>query len=228
MKSALIEKVKDCMVVKEKGISNSINSRPLALHLNYGRLFDDAHEVIVFGSRAAGVHRPLSDLDLLCITPKKRRIRAAGLDCVLLLPEEVNTPFWLGSELACHVVRYGKWEKGAGEWRDRAHVSDRAITRKQQRIVSVSDNAARRWSRLHPIFQMKYAVTIRRELQRLDLLLNRVAIPPTPILDSIWLANRGSTSRLVALARELGQLPSFASTWDIGDFVVKLFSLYFG
>src|SRR5260370_5639721 len=80
-------------------------------------LMSEADEVVVFGSRAAGVHSSSSDLDLLIISPNRRRLVATGLDCVLLTPEEVSDSFWLGSELASHVAAYGRWAKGAGEWR---------------------------------------------------------------------------------------------------------------
>lgn len=168
------------------------------------RIFDDlmseADEVVIFGSRAAGVHSSSSDLDLLIITPKRRRLVAAGLDCVLLTPEEVNDSFWLGSELASHVAAYGRWAKGAGEWRSNVQLSDRAITRKRKRVSSVLRNVAQRWSRLHPIFQLKYRTTLRRELQRLKLLEVGFPIPPTPMLDSEWQFECRSGNELLQLA----------------------------
>jgi len=51
-------------------------------------LIAEAVEVVVFGSRAVGAHGSSSDLDLLVITPYKRRVISHGLDCVLLNPKK--------------------------------------------------------------------------------------------------------------------------------------------
>jgi predicted nucleotidyltransferase len=193
---------------KEKDIAGLVRERICALHLNYDELLSEASEVVIFGSRAVGVHSPASDLDLLIVTPHNNRIRSSGLDFVLLLPEEVKSPFWLGSELASHVARYGRWIKGIGEWRDSVHTSDRAIARKQKRVAAVAKNATWRWARLHPAFHLKYAVTVRRELQRLELLLDREAIPPTPTLDLVWRSEGSSPGRLIELASGICELPS--------------------
>jgi hypothetical protein len=174
----------------------------------FDELVSEAGEVVVFGSRAAGLHNPDSDLDLLVVTPRKRRVFAAGLDCVLMTPEEIDNSFWLGSELASHVVEYGHWIKGAGVWRSRVQISNRAVIRKRERVSSVLRNAAKRWSRLHPIFHSKYLTTIRRELQRLKLLSSRLPIPPTPLLDSEWQVDRGSAGELLQLALSLESLKS--------------------
>jgi hypothetical protein len=166
-------------------------------------LISEATEVVVFGSRAVGVHSSDSDLDLLIVTPQKRRIFASGLDCVLIAPEEIDNSFWLGSELASHVTKYGNWIKGIGEWRSNVRTSNRAIMRKQKRISSLLRNAGQRWPRLHPVFQAKYRTTIRRELQRLKLLSNQLPIPPTPLLDSEWQVDRDSAADLLQLALAL-------------------------
>jgi Nucleotidyltransferase domain len=161
----------------------------------FDKLVSEAYEVAIFGSRAAGVHRPDSDTDLLIVTPHKRRIFAVGLDCVLLSPEEVGNSFWLGSELASHIARYGNWIKGVGRWRSNVQISDRAIVRKQKRISSLL-NVVDRWSQLHPIFHMKYRTMLRREVQRLMLLSTYETIPPTAVLDAEWQANLYSTDSL--------------------------------
>lgn len=171
-------------------------------------LVSEACEVVVFGSRAARLHSPDSDLDLLVVTPQKRRIFATGLDCVLMTAEEIDNSFWLGSELASHVAKYGNWIKGVGEWQRNVQISDRAITRKRKRISSVLQNAAQRWSRLHPVFRKKYMITLRRELQRLRLLSSKFPIPPTPQLDSEWRVDRHSAVELLQLALDLDTVKS--------------------
>jgi hypothetical protein len=147
----------------------------------------DYREVVVFGSRAAGVHHSDSDLDVMIVGENKPR-RIPGLDFVHLLPKQVEGSFWLGSELASHIAKYGKWIKGSGDWTQDACLKPRAVRRKQHRILSLLRNSEGRWLRLHPIFQKRYATTIRRELLRLDLLLHQRPVPPTPVLDSQWSA----------------------------------------
>jgi len=171
----------------------------------------EAREIIVFGSRAVGVHRSSSDLDILVVSSCKRRIRIPGVDCVLLTSEEIDDPFWLGSELASHVVQFGNWIKGDGEWRNRVCISDRAIARKQHRVGCVVRNATQRWPRLHPVFHMEYATTTRRELQRLDLLMNGSPIPPTAILDSKCKDGQVSPVDLLELAEVSGCLSTLKS-----------------
>ena len=174
-------------------------------------LICEASEVAIFGSRAVGVQRSDSDLDVLIVTNQKRRVFAFGLDCVLITAEDIDSSFWLGSELASHVAKYGNWVKGSGEWRRNVCLSDRAIIRKQKRIFSLLRNSAQRWPRLHPVFQMKYRTTIRRELQRLRLLLNRLPIPPTPLLDSEWQGGRESAAELFQLAINVDPGKAYAS-----------------
>jgi hypothetical protein len=189
-------------------VSSFIRERIAAARLTYDDVFFDTSEVVIFGSRAVGLHRPTSDLDVLLITPRKRRIHASGLDFVIVSPKEIEGRFWLESELASHIARYGKWVEGTGDWCHRAHIGDRAIFRKRKRVESLTENAAERWSRLHPVFHTKYAITIRRELQRLDLLLNRVPIPATPILDSIWRSNTVPSAHLFEVASSTCKVPS--------------------
>ena len=165
-------------------------------------LIAEAVEVVVFGSRAVGAHGASSDLDLLVITPYKRRVISHGLDCVLLNPEEAENAFWLGSELASHIAKYGLWVSGRDDWKSKVRISDRAIIRKQDRISSILRSAAQRWQRLHPLFQTKYRITLRRELQRLNLLVRGMPVPPTPILDAEWNTPVHSGQDLFALASD--------------------------
>src|SRR5215470_12584639 len=43
----------------------------------------DASEVIVFGSFSAGLERPWSDIDVLCIGGRKGKIKSASLDLII-------------------------------------------------------------------------------------------------------------------------------------------------
>jgi hypothetical protein len=58
---------------------------------------------------------------------------------------------------------------------------------------------------------MEYATTTRRELQRLDLLMNGSPIPPTAILDSKWKDGQVSPVDLLELAEVSGCLSTLKS-----------------
>jgi hypothetical protein len=176
----------------------------------------DYREVVIFGSRAAGVHRRDSDLDVLIVGENKPGRRIPGLDIVHLLPKQVESSFWLGSELASHIAKYGKWLKSDGDWTRDAYLKPRAVQRKQQRVLSLLRNAEERWLRLHPIFQKRYATTIRRELLRLGLLQHQVPVPPTAALDSQW--NMTRAPHLFAVAAEY--TPQYLSF--ISRFVIRV------
>jgi len=149
------------------------------------------------------MHRPDSDLDVLLVGANTGRLRVTGIDFVILRSEELASPFWLGSELASHIGSYGKWVKGCGSWREQVRISDRAAMRKQARIVGLLMRAPKWWSELHPVFHTKYKLTIRRELQRLDLLRRRTPVPPTYALDSDWDQHRSASDSLLEVAATL-------------------------
>jgi predicted nucleotidyltransferase len=169
----------------------------------YAEVWDVSAEIVIFGSRAAGLHRPDSDLDVLLVGANTGRPRVAGLDFAFLRSEEVASPFWLGSELASHIASYGKWVKGCGSWREQVRISDRAAMRKQARVVGLLMRAPNWWSKLHPVFHTKYKLTIRRELQRLDLLRRRTPVPPTFALDSAWDQHSSASDYLLEVAATL-------------------------
>lgn len=185
------------------------------------QLIEKASEVVVFGSRAAGVHTSSSDLDLLFVTDWKKRIDVPGLDCVVLNRQEVEDSFWLGSELASHVAHYGKWIKGTGGWRDSVRISERAMARKQHRVTALIRNATQRWPQLHPVFRIKYAVMTRRELQRLELLMKRLPIPPTAILDAEWAEGPRSLTDLLAVA-DFYRAPTIQLTSEFRTMMVSV------
>ena len=171
--------------------------------MTYEDVVDASAEVVIFGSRAVDMHRPDSDLDVLLVDTKIDRLRVAGVDFVVLRSEELTSSHWLGSELASHIAEYGRWIKGFGLWRHQVRVSDRAAMRKQARIVGLLMRAPKWWSKLHPVFHGKYKLTIRRELQRLDLLRRKTPVPPTCILDSNWDQHRTTSDYLLEVAAAL-------------------------
>ncbi|MFL6303336.1 MAG: nucleotidyltransferase domain-containing protein [Candidatus Sulfotelmatobacter sp.] len=152
-------------------------------------LFSSANQIIVFGSFAAKLSSPLSDLDVVCIG-EGTRFKNRFLDLCWVSEEDVCKDEWLGSELAGHVAKYGVWLSGRNDWRDATFTGDAAIERKRRRILSLSRTVSRLWEQLHPIFRTQYNVTIRRELQRLQMLESNISIPPTRLLDEKWCAER--------------------------------------
>lgn len=183
----------------EKRLHNLISDSGMT----YEKVVGVAMEVVIFGSRAFGVHRPDSDLDVLLVDANMSRPRVAGVDFVILRPEELSSSRWLGSELAAHITEYGKWIKGCGAWRHQVYISDRAVIRKQARLVGLLMRAPQWWSKLHPIFHTKYKLTIRREIQRLDLMRHQIPVPPTHVLDSAWYHRSNARNRLVEVAETL-------------------------
>lgn len=171
--------------------------------MTYEEVVDASTEAVIFGSRAVDMHRPDSDLDVLLVDAKTDRLRVAGVDFVILRSEELASSLWLGSELASHIAEYGKWIKGFGFWRHQVRISDRAAMRKQARIVGLLMRAPKWWSKLHPVFHTKYKLTIRRELQRLDLLRRKTPVPPTCTLDSDWNQHRSASDYLLEVAATL-------------------------
>ena len=149
------------------------------------RTLQDCREVIVFGSRAAGVHAKTSDVDLLCVGEPEHQ-RAEKLDIVRRTTSEIENPKWLGSELASHIARYGVVLRGRFEWRGLVSLGEQAVCHKERRVGALVNGLLRYWDRLHPEFRRKYLTTIRREGQRLKLLTCGIAVPPTPTLDQNW------------------------------------------
>ena len=149
----------------------------------WGRLYEAANEIVVFGSVAAGVSGPSSDLDLLAVGAIQPR-KTSKLDLIIRNPAEIQTPEWLGSELAGHIAAYGIWLKGQSTWASQATLSTRALDRKRARIARLIAATKKYWERLNPEYRRSSLLTIRREYQRAILLEQGIPIPPTAVLDA--------------------------------------------
>lgn len=183
----------------------TLQNRLAQAGLDWVQLSHTTYELVVFGSRAAGVNRRQSDLDVLLVG-SKARVKRAGLDLVGMSRAEIESAEWLGSELASHVANYGLWIIGSGKWREGVRISLNAADRKERHLLSLARSVDRSWSELHPAFQLKYRTTVRRELQRLLLLRSAIPIPPTPILDWDWQADKISRDALLSIAASQGGL----------------------
>lgn len=140
------------------------------------QLLEEAVDLIIFGSRAAGVHSKLSDLDILYVGVRER-YKSECLDIVWRQPSEIEHRKWLGSELASHIAAYGIVIQGDAHWKDAVRLADATLSKKERRVAALVDGLWVYWDRIHPEFRRKYLTTIRREVQRLQLLREGVAVP---------------------------------------------------
>lgn len=155
-----------------------------------------ADELVLFGSRASRTNSRRSDFDILCIGSGDR-IKTNLLDIVWISRSQLLTDRWLGSELAGHISQYGQWLRGEGRWRERRRASTRAIERKRNRVRGRIGVLGIHQSRLYPAVIRRYSAKIRRDMQRLWYLLEGLAVPSTPELDSTWAASREEVLRAV-------------------------------
>lgn len=146
-----------------------------------------ADQLVLFGSRAAGVERADSDWDVLLVRSAGPVVRdAAKLDLVELSESQLHSPEWLGSELAGHVASYGCWVIGEPTWTKAVHSSKRAIERKCERLKARLHNMCRSWETLQPAYQKRFAIVVRRDVQRYRYLAEGRAIAPSSLLDEAW------------------------------------------
>jgi hypothetical protein len=152
---------------------------------------------------AAGLDRPDSDIDVMCIGGPKSKLKTNLLDLIVFPRTAAGSPVWLQSELAMHVRHYGIWIKGATDWIDRAQIGPQAIREKRRRVEAFMRYLPESWSRLDEDFRVKYSIKVRREAQRSLLLSRRVAVPPTRMLDTSWDDFSASQHELHELLRGL-------------------------
>jgi predicted nucleotidyltransferase len=148
--------------------------------------FDEASEIVVFGSMSAGLDGPGSDIDILCFGLHAYKLKTDLLDLIGFPRELAKSPAWLQSELATHIAEYGTPLKGGSKWINFARIGQSAIDIKSRRIATFLRSLPSAWLNLNEGFRVKYAVKLRRETQRLLLLERRTPIPPTKILDNSW------------------------------------------
>jgi hypothetical protein len=183
--------------------------------VRFDEIAGKAREVIVFGSRAAGVHSPDSDLDLLCVaTDPGRRVKSRHLDLLWVRPETVDSAKWLGSELAGHIAAHGRWLLGPEDWKAEVFLSPAAAQRKRRQLMDRIQALGASWTDLAPTYRLRLFTLIRRDLQRLELLRRGRPVLPTPLLDRDW---RELDDPLGTLLRILSQ-ESFLSDADKSRF----------
>lgn len=189
-----------------------------AAGVRFDEIAGRAREIIVFGSRAAGVHSPNSDLDLLYVGNNPGpRIKSPRLDLLRLRPETVDSAKWRGSELAGHIAAYGRWLLGPDDWKAEVFSSPAAAQRKQRQLADRIQALETRWNDLAPAYRHRLFTLIRRDLQRLELLKSGRPVLPTPLLDRDW---QELDDPLEALLRILSQ-ESFLTDIDKARFAAR-------
>jgi predicted nucleotidyltransferase len=156
--------------------------------------------VILFGSHAQNAATDASDIDVLVVGPGRRR-RADGIDLVCLSEAEAESDLWLGSELASHIAAFGRVLAGEADWLSAVRLDSRAIDRKKRliaareqclgRAIESADASSRALEEL--------ATRLRRDLQRLALLIDGRPVPVTCVLDreaAAWGEPQGEIERL--------------------------------
>lgn len=186
----------------EESLPRILNERIRAAGAYAQRCVRGASEVIVFGSMAAGLHRPDSDVDVLCVGGVDYKLKTDLLDLIVIPKQSTDDPIWLQSELASHVGKYGKWIKGSPLWRDHARVSSKVVDDKRRRISAFMTSLPVSWPRLRDCFRAKYATKLRRETQRLILLERGIPVPPTRVLDCSWTTVSHSVSEVPTRLRQ--------------------------
>lgn len=167
-----------------------------------------AGQIVLFGSRAAGLARPASDWDLLVVSEERPR-SAPALDLVWVSPRELSTRAWLGSELAGHVACWGRWLHGEPDWVAGVVHDECAAAHKARRVASKLDALERTWDLLGPAYQRKHLLLLRRDLQRHALLSLGEAVPPSALLDAAWKACADPQDEVRRLARGARALSPF-------------------
>jgi predicted nucleotidyltransferase len=174
------------MLPNRNAIERMAAQRVAAVGASAQSYFDEASEIVVFGSMSAGLDGPGSDIDILCFGLHAYKIKTNLVDLIVLPRQLAKTPAWLQSELATHIAEYGTPLKGDSKWINFARVGQSAIDIKSRRVATFLRSLPHAWPKLIEAFRVKYAVKLRRETQRLLLLERRTPVPPTKILDNSW------------------------------------------
>jgi Nucleotidyltransferase domain len=171
-----------------------------SLDLSFADLERSSDQIILFGSRAAGLARSGSDWDLLVVGEGHSR-HTPAIDLVWLPPQELATKAWLASELAGHVARWGDWIHGAPDWTASVTRSTAAADGKAHRVASRLAALERAWDLLPSAYRRKHHALVRRDLQRHAILARGEPVPPSPVLDDAWVAYVAPRDELLRLAQ---------------------------
>lgn len=138
----------------------------------------------LFGSRASGCARVDSDWDILVISGEPVELfDNPAVDLVWIDQSRLHS--WSETELASHVATYGtRLDVGRRiHWCPMPFV---AAQRKRATLTTRCKRFMEAWPVLQASQRSDHAKRLRRDFQRLDLLSNGEAVPPTALLDILW------------------------------------------
>jgi len=164
-------------------LREQVKEMVLAEGLCFDTLARSASEIVVFGSRASGLNRPDSDLDLLIISDRSGHKKMGKLDLIFVPRAKADTPIWRRTEIARHIEAYGV-SLLHDDVLIHAIKDDYAALRKQARLHVLIKSLIPIWNRLDDRLRLKYLTRVRRELERYRLLRCGLAVPPTAQIDS--------------------------------------------
>ena len=165
----------------------SIVNRLKKAGVDWQYLTDSSEQVVLFGSRAAGYANRKSDWDLLIISNEDIEKPQGPFDFIVITPERSQSEEWLGSELAVHVAKYGKWLHGEDTWSYKVvSYSKKAIQEKRRKIEKNWKMLTIGFDRLVPQILRRRVEMLRRDMQRLELMQKGIPVPPNAVLDSQW------------------------------------------
>jgi hypothetical protein len=187
-------------------------------------LCSTATQIILFGSASCRLQTKDSDIDLLCVGTGER-IRSPKLDLKWITPKGLHSPKWLYSELATHIASFGIWIHGQDNWSSKTRITEKTLSFKRRLIAGRLAGLRTRWLLLAPAYREKHVIKIRRDLQRLTLLVQGHAVFPTPALDFSWSVEKEKEEALLKMARS-GAPKALLSPADIelfGNFLRTTF-----
>jgi hypothetical protein len=199
------------MILRRFDISQDIADALASIGHSWEDLLQSSQEIVLFGSRAAGVAHERSDWDILCVGHGSTR-RTKRIDLIWVTPEERCSRAWLEGELAGHVGRWGQWLAGEPTWREHAVPGPEACEEKRRRIARRVTVWERSWALCSPRLRARYALALRRDLQRHELLRGGQAVPPSAMLDQVWRAMDDAGAYLHELAGCAGVSTDFVRT----------------
>lgn len=183
--------------------------------ISWRDLISRAEEVILFGSRAAGLATSSSDWDLLCIG-RGSDVRRDDVEIIWLDPLQRSGRKWLGSELAGHIAAFGVWLVGSPDWIGDVFVSSEAVAHKERKICRRLAVLRRTWELVGHDYQERKGQEVRRDMQRLALLYRGQAIPATLTLDRYWETQSASAD----LRRAMRSLPCIDEVGETVDIIL--------
>ena len=175
--------------------------------VSWEQLTKKTEQIVLFGSRAAGLEGEHSDWDLLCIGNGGTSLRSPELDLIWVSPAQAQSTDWLSTELANHIAKYGIWLHGVDNWSHKARVGKSSLAKKVKAIRRDGTVLTELWPRLAPRFRGRRALRIRRNLQRANYLRRLLPVPPTAVLDNEWARQGNRSQYLTEVANKLSVAP---------------------